>query len=176
MNSKNILCLIILFSALFSCKNKSINPDGKGDVFKVELEIKIRKDEDLILYYKDGKNDWFVDQKAIWVSLNGSENYQKVIFNLPNNILPNDLRLDIGRNKFKNQEPIEIRKLVLIYYENKFEISSKEFNRFFSGNQFIKYDEIYKYYVLDKDEQGNYDPFFETKAEFFPELIKLIKK
>lgn len=176
MKSKNVISLVILFLVLISCKEKLSLLKEKDVIFQVEIEIKIKNDDDLILYYKDGTNEWFMDEKAIWSSVKGSNNFQKVVFRIPQDVLPNDFRLDIGRNEFKGQAPIEINKFIMLYDDNSFEITKENFSKFFRGNQFISYDEELKKYILKKDEQGNYDPFFETKSDFYPELINLIKQ
>jgi hypothetical protein len=170
------LFLFMILLIITSCQKRSYNPDGNGDVFNVELDIKIKNDEELILFYKDGSNEWFIDSKTIAVSLKGSDDFQKVVFKFPNDILPNDMRLDIGTNEFKNQTHIEIKKFTLVYFDKRFEISGKKFITYFRGNQYIQYNEENMRFYLIKDPQGNYDPFFETKADFFPELIRLVKQ
>ena len=101
---------------------------------------------------------------------------QSVVFNLPEGVLPNDLRLDIGRNEFKDLKDIEIKKIMISYLGNKFEIQQDQIETFFKPNQFISYDAATKLYSFKKDEQGNYDPFFETKPEFYPQLAKISAK
>ena len=134
MKSRDFISILILFFILISCKEKSSKLNGEDVFFQVELEIKIKNDDDLILYYKDGTNEWFIDEKAIWSSVKGSNNFQKVVFKIPHQVLPNDFRLDIGRNEFKNQPPIEINKFIMTYDDNSFEITKENFNKFFRGN------------------------------------------
>lgn len=155
---------------IISCARKN---DKKYDV-EVNMDVTIKNDNDLILYYKDGSNDWFVDDKAVWVFAKGSQNVQSIVFKINLSTLPNDFRLDIGRNEFKNKESIQIKKFVLRYNDNSLIIPEDKFATYFKGNQYVKYDDMSKSYILDKGSDGKYDPFFEATEDFYPELLKLI--
>lgn len=170
MDLQRTLTYILFCFFLLSCKKKNDNKNGNIEVI---VNIVIKNDNDIILYYKDGSNEWFVDEKTVWVGVKGSENIQQTIFKINSNILPNDFRLDIGRNYFKGKETIQIKKFVLKYYDKSLVIPEDKFNLFFKGNEYVTYDEFTKTYILDKNKDGSYDPFFETTMEFYPELLKL---
>ena len=180
MKHKALITALFLSIILFSCKNEEKKETPKEEekplIFDVSLELKIKRDDDLILYYKDGSNEWIVEEKAVWYSVKGNENFQRVVFNLPEGIIPNDFRFDIGRNEFKNQEPIEIKSFTMKYLDKSFTINQDQFDLFFKPNQYIKYDGKTKQYSFKKDENGNYDPFFETKPVFYQQLTNLISK
>lgn len=183
MKTKLIAASFLLTLAFVSCKNEekkeSVAPaveEVKANTFDVTVDVVLKTDDDLILYYKDGTNEWFVEEKAVWNTVKGKNEVQSVVFNLPEGVLPNDLRLDIGRNEFKDLKDIEIKKITISYLGNKFEIQQDQIETFFKPNQFISYDAATKLYSFKKDEQGNYDPFFETKPEFYPQLAKISAK
>lgn len=172
------LLLIVLLIA--SCKNKGkedfenkIN-EKKLEVFQFTLNIKVKDTTDVILYYKDGSNEWFVEEKAIWNNVKADEDFQIVVFNFEEGIIPNDFRLDIGRNEFRNQQPIEIEKITMNYFGNTFEIEQERINFFFKPNQYLIYNEQEKQYILQQDEIGNYDPFFETTTAIYPQITNLV--
>ena len=155
---------------IISCGRKK----DKNDSVEVTLDVIIKNDNDLILYYKDGSNDWFIDDKAVWVFAKGSQNLQSVVFRINLSTLPNDFRIDIGRNEFIRKGAIQIKKFVLKYDDNSLIIPEEKFATYFQGNQYVKYDEKSKSYILDKGYDGKYDPFFEATENFYPELLKLI--
>jgi hypothetical protein len=175
---KKILFISALSFLVISCgdrteKDSEKITEEKSTTFDVTVEIKIKKDDDLILYYKDGSNEWIVEEKAVWNSVKGSNDFQKVMFKLPEDVVPNDFRFDIGRNEFKDQDPVEIRSFTISYYDNSFVVTQDMFNTFFKPNQYIKYDESAKQFSLNKVE-GNYDPYFETAPEMYPQISKIV--
>lgn len=174
------LLLGLLSLVVLSCKNQEKeekqNEVEKPMIFQVTVELKIKKDDDLILYYKDGTNEWIVEDKAVWYSVKGNDNFQNVVFNLPEGVIPNDFRFDIGRNEFKNQEPVEIKSFTMKFLDKSFTINQDQFNLFFKPNQYIKYDPSTRQYSFSKDEKGNYDPFFETTPVFYQQITNLISK
>lgn len=180
MKHKSLIKGLFLLIILFSCKNEETKEAQSETIkpllFDVSVELKIKKDDDLILYYKDGSNEWIVEDKAVWYSVKGNENFQNIVFHLPEGVIPNDFRFDIGRNEFKNQEPIEIRSFTMKYLDKSFTINQDQFDLFFKPNQFIKYDAKIRHYSFTKDEKGNYDPFFDTRPVFYQQLTNLISK
>lgn len=145
----------------------------ESNTFNITVDIKIKKDDDLIMYYKDGSNEWIVEDKAVWNTVKGSEDFQKVVFRLPEDVVPNDFRFDIGKNEYKGQDPIEIRSITLDYYKQSFVITQETLSTFFKPNQYIKYDEASKQFTLSKVD-NNYDPFFETAPAIYPQITKLV--
>lgn len=171
MKQKNIVIFIIIFFIFLSCKRYDTIQNGNVEVI---LDFVMKNDNDLVLYYKDGTNEWFLDEKSVGIAVKGSKDIQQVTFKIDLKTLPNDYRLDIGRNYFVGQDTVQIKKFVLKYYDNKFLIPEGEFGKYFKGNEYIRYDEKSKAYILNKNKDGLYDPFFETTMDFYPELLKLI--
>ena len=168
-----ITTMMVLF--LSSCgKKEETVVEEKSDIFQVVLDVKIKDTTDLVLYYKDGTNEWFVDEKTIWNNLKGKDQFQTVTFDFKDGVVPVDFRLDIGRNEFKNQQPFEIRSFTMKYYGKSYVIYQDKINLFFKANQFITYDDKTKQYSLKKDDKGNYDPYFETAPTIYPHITKLV--
>lgn len=172
---------IILFSVTTSCKNEvkedknasEVVVEEESNTFNITVDIKIKKDDDLIIYYKDGTNEWIVEDKAVWNTVKGSNDFQKVVFKLPEDVVPNDFRFDIGRNEFKGQEPIEIRSITLDYYTQNFVITQDMLSTFFRPNEYISYDNATKQFKFSKV-KDNYDPYFETAPAIYPQIAKLV--
>jgi hypothetical protein len=179
MKTKLIILSLFLSLGFVSCKNKSQKEEVKEPqkekslTFDVTLEIVTPADVDLILYYKDGTNEWFEEEKAVWNGAKTKAEVQTVTFNMPEGVLPNDLRLDIGRNEFKGLKDVEIKRITFSYLNNKFEIQEDQIGMYFKPNQYITFDPATKLYSFKKDDKGNYDPFFETKPEVYPRIAKV---
>jgi len=178
---KKLLFISMIAFLVVSCGNKSENDmketeeiaEEKTTTFDITVDIKIKKDDDLIIYYKDGSNEWIVEEKAVWNTVKGSGDFQKIVFKLPEDVIPNDFRIDIGRNEYKGQDPIEIRSISLNYLDNSFVVTQEMFATFFRPNQFLRYDDVTKQYSLNKVEE-NYDPYFEVTPSMYPQLTKLV--
>ena len=179
------LIIISLLSSLMfvSCKNEEKKADNNEDSIKVEkpksltfdvsVDLVIPTDDELILLYKDGSNLEFIDANTVWAGVKGSNNTQKVLFSLPEGVVPTDLRLDIGRNEFKGLKFIEIKKITISYLDNKFEINQNEINNYFEANQFIEFNPQNNLYTFKKDAKGNYDPNFLVKEPLHAQLKRV---
>jgi hypothetical protein len=182
MKTKLVNTVLFISLTLFSCKNNEPkeSPDSiqevKPNTFEVTLDLVIKTDDELILFYKNGPNQWFDDEKTVWYSVKGSEEAQSVVFNLPEGVLPTDLRIDIGRNEMKNLKEIEIKKIAISYLDKVFEIQHDKIDTYFKPNQCMSYDSSTKMYTFKKDEKGIYDPFLEAQPDFYPQLAKIILK
>lgn len=178
---KTILFLSLMgLLSLTSCKKEQDKKseevaveEAKSTTFDITVELKIKKDDDLIIYYKDGTNEWIVEDKSVWNSVKGSEDFQTVVFKMPEGVLPNDFRFDIGRNEFKGQQPIEIRKITLSYLNSKFDILQDEFLLYFKPNKYIAFDEKTKQYSFSIVDDY-YDPYFETTPLIYPRLSNVV--
>ena len=137
------------------------------------LDVIIKKDDDLLLFFKDGSNAWFDENHIVWATVKGSDQVQTVTFNLPEGVLMTDMRLDIGRDEFKGQEPVELKKITFQYLNNRFEINQDQISNSFEPNQYITFDPATKLYSFKKDEKGNYDPFFVAKSNVWVDIRRV---
>lgn len=179
---KTKLIIAVIFISLLSCKNneQKESPEAieevKPKTFQVLLDLVIKTDDELILFYKNGPNQWFDDEKTVWNNVKGSEETQTVVFNLPEGVLPTDLRIDIGRNEMKNLKDIEIKKIAISYLDKSFEIPQDKMDTYFKPNKCMSYDASTKIYTFKKDDEGMYDPFLEAQPDFYTELAKVTLK
>lgn len=179
MKTKLIIVSLLTAMTFISCKNepKAEEPKAveqeKSKTFDISVDLIIPSDEQLLLFYKDGSNQWFQDDKMVSVGVKGKNEVQTVVFNLPEGVIPNDLRFDIGLNEYKGLKSLEIKRFTMSFYGNKFDIAEDQFGTFFKPNQYITFDPATKLYSFKKDEKGNYDAYFETKPEIYPMFMKV---
>ena len=179
MKAKVILVSLFLLISFLSCKNETkkgeVKPieEIKANTFDVVVDLNIKKDDELILFYKDASISYFDENHTVYAGLKGNEQSQKAIFSLPEGVLPNDIRLDISSNK--KQEPIKINSIELVFEGRKFRIDSKDFEKYFKPNEFINFDSSSSTAAMfEKDEK--FDPYFTTHNAIYVELEKVLGK
>jgi hypothetical protein len=182
MKTKQIL-LFLMFTALFTgCKNeKSIDSldvvkpeEVVENAFKVTLEVIVKKDDDFSLYYtEDGSID-FSKIAPIWVGVKGSESPQKVVFTLPEEVLPTELRLDFGMNKA--QEDIILKSVTMEYIGKTRTIGCPELVSFFrADDNKCTFDHVTgTIKALVKDGVRQYPSLYPHETMLMPEIQKII--
>jgi hypothetical protein len=76
--------------------------------FVITMEVTVKEDDDFSVYYTQDNTIHFVDEPT-WVHVSGKSAKQQVVFRLPENVYPTQLRFDFGLNEM--QEAIEIHQL-----------------------------------------------------------------
>jgi len=130
MKIKSLLALLtaVLF---FSCK------DGKTEVaesenFKITVDVIANKEDDFcLLYTTDGTSNF--QNNAVWQHVKGSADQQSVVFNLPKDVKPTQLRFDVGFNK--QQEEIVLKGIAFEYKGKKKESRGTEMRLFFRPDE-----------------------------------------
>lgn len=165
------LILLFCFFFIIACKfqNKNVktveNEDSeiiinnkiKGNqYFEVILDVIVKKDDKFHLFYKDFNNNGYSSERVSESIVQGGESNQKILFSIPEGIVPNGLRLDFGVNY--EQEPIIFNNLTIRYFNKEFYFKNK-FAQLFKPNKFASYNEIDKL-IITKPIDGNYDPNF----------------
>lgn len=178
MKSKNVLLTLLTLVMFVACKNDKSpetnveTPEKSKETFNVAFDLVIKKDDSLQLYYKDeAMKDWAFD-KCVTSVIKGSDNVQQVMFALPEDVLPTDLRLDLGSNK--SQTEVEIKNFKMKYYQKSFEAKDTLFFQYFYPNEQIEYNRakaIAKPIVTDKI----YDPIFVSRPVLSDQIKKLYK-
>jgi hypothetical protein len=101
MKTKIILTALLLSILLFSCKNESkTNEVGqiKKNVFKFNLDLLIKKNDTIHLYYTEDNTINFTEENSMWVSILGKNDAQQMTFELPEDFFPTQFRIDFGVN------------------------------------------------------------------------------
>lgn len=147
MKTRFLLVIVLLATVFISCKNeksdesKEIKTTKEANLFNVTLNVTVKKDDTFSLFYTDDGSTDFSKIQPIWVDVKGSNSPQDVIFNLPQDVIPSQIRLDFGLNK--NQEEIIINKFKMNYFAKSFEVTGDKF--------FIYFDPDKSKTIFDKD-------------------------
>lgn len=173
MKKQLIFINLVLLTLFSSCKNKEeVAPveEVKANTFDVIVDLKIEKDDELILFYKDPSIAYFDAKNTVYNGVKGNVESQVVTFSIPEGILPNDIRFDISSKK--EQTPIIINSIALSFEGRIFKIEQKDILKYFAPNEFIKFDEAKGEVSFIKNGES-FDPYFLTKPTIYPEIERV---
>lgn len=146
MNIRIVLAFFIGFTILFfgckesgtkkedSSKDIAPQPDIKRlkNTFSVLLEVQLDKNDALEVFYLKDEMDTYKAEQMIQRKTNGMNDFQEVVFELPKEVYPYNIRLDFGSNNQQGQ--MKIKKCVLAYNKGSMEIKGSELKKFFNFN------------------------------------------
>lgn len=124
MKLVKILSSALIVLVLASCKN-----DAKDEVkdeaqklpetVSVIFNVKVQKDDTFHLLYTEDSSLNFTGEKSIALLVKGSPQPQDIIFKMPVDVFPTNIRLDMGENK--DQGEMDINSIKATYYDASFE-------------------------------------------------------
>lgn len=181
---KKLSILIVLSLTLFvSCKDDKATEQTQEPVaekvvnlVKVSLTATVKKDDNFQLFFKEEDNIEipFAEQDAVWKEVKGSEESQVIEFLLPENVLPNYLRLDVGTNP--ENEKINILNFKIEYLDKKIDINSTAFfDNYFINNPCVVVEDKATGLIKTRKENDFYDPFFNSGENLKYELQNMFK-
>jgi hypothetical protein len=162
---KKTVLIFILTSFFFSCKKEeSVEEINKVEEdltsFNVILDVIIKKDDDISLFYTtDGSLNF---KEPILQGVKGSESTQQIVFKLPENVKPTQFRIDFGLNP--EQEDMYFNKITFKYIGKERVISCPELSNFFRANDnYCSFDPVTGL-IKSKNFKDN------TGKSFFPSI------
>jgi hypothetical protein len=178
MKKSVILFSLVFMSMFFSCKDDSKIEEEvvvqNKPVFKIALDLVIKKDDSLQVFYCENGETEINGANTVWSSVKGNNNSQQVIFNLPEDVFPTKLRIDLSKNK--DQDEIEIKGFTINYDKKSFSVKDTMFYQYFIPNEQIDWDRK-KAIAKFKSKEGEFfDPQFGSRELMEAELQKLYKK
>lgn len=165
---KRLFILIMSLLVLASCKEKrdELKEDTAKEqivleelTLKVKINAKVLVDDVFEVYFYEPGMKTFHPEDFVFTKVSGDTLFQEIIFELPENIYPERLRLDFGKNMA--QQEMEIISIRLLYGSKEYEFSNDEIINKFKPSKFIDFDiksKKIKPLVID----GRYDPYFYT--------------
>lgn len=140
---KKIFVLCSLIFITFSCKNENNDTisneeqdSKKNQNFSVELDVMASKKDDFALYYTEDNTINFTSEMALWHGVSGGDKRETIVFDLSEEKIPTDIRLDFGMNK--EQESVTIYNVKLVYYGNEFAFKGSDFFKYFIESKDFK--------------------------------------
>ena len=182
MKFKSIVLFLFMGLTLVNCKNEG-NPSGTEsqetqaeapkNVFTVTLDVVVKKDDDFcVLYTEDGTLDF---KEGVWKVVKGSDTQQTIEFQLPEDVVPTQLRLEFGINK--EQETMIVNGFSMSYLDKTFRASGENFYLYFTPDiSKTIFDE--KKRTVDaviKDGVRQFPSFYPNVGPVSEEISKLVK-
>ena len=153
---------------------KTMDQSKIFDHFRVEIEAIVEKGDNFQLFYTEDYQLAFLEDKTITSTVNGSKDYQTIIFDLPKDIFPDRFRLDVGSNV--EQGAIKIKSFKVSYDKGIVEIPQDSISKYLVPNEYItKEDDMGSYRLHELNIQGSlpYDPFFTCSDEMIRLIFRL---
>ena len=172
-----VCCLIIVF--VVSCKKEKETDNEtqkQVNVFKITLNATISKDDHFQIFYKESndKTSPFEEKYSLFTDVKGGEQPQDIVFNLPEDVFPMQLRFDFGTNK--EQPDILVNKFKIEYNGKTFEANGSNFFDYLIADEgFVKVDRSSSKATPFVTKDGVYDPMFYSSDAMYHEIIKLAK-
>lgn len=183
MKTKNILLGLLMLFILTSCKKEADKVEGDKnqvelkETFDVTFNLVVAKEDTFKLYYTEDESLNFGDDRAVSCVVKGSTTPQDLIFKLPPDVLPVNVRLDFGDNV--DQGDVIVNSMKFKYLKNTYEKvfgPSEEITHYFYPLEAqIKIDNATKTVKLLKPKGQIHDPLMWSNQLLSEEIIKLYK-
>ncbi|MEO5777761.1 MAG: hypothetical protein ABIQ27_12720 [Flavobacterium sp.] len=157
-----VLIGLLSLSLVFSCQNKTeenkkdteatVTPEQQ--IFNVEMDVKAETADDFALYYTQDNSIDFSDKQVIWRGVKGGMATERITFNLPENVLPTNIRIDFGIKK--DSKDVTLERFKIEYLNKTIEVKGSEFLYYFMVNDKVQ--------ALPDPEKGTIT--FKKKTEF----------
>lgn len=109
-----------------------------------------------VYFFQTGQNG-FSPQDFVSVKITGDPNAQDIIVELPEDVYPERIRLDVGKRKDQGQ--MKLNSIGLFYNEKEYVFTKSEIVKGFKPSKFIDLDTNDLTFTT-KSIEGRYDPYF----------------
>ncbi|TAF11736.1 MAG: hypothetical protein EAZ75_01915 [Flavobacteriia bacterium] len=176
---KLIFGCFILFSTLQSCKEDKKEevgdkPQELKETFNVNFNLTIPKDDTFQLFFTEDETLNFSDDKSVKIVVKGGEAPQDLLFKLPEDVLPTNIRLDFGQNP--EQGNIKVNSMKFKYFDKTFEAKDSLVSKYFYLLESqVKYDPSTSTISIIKKQGELYDPLMWSNQLLSDEMVKMVK-
>ncbi|MFN3752797.1 hypothetical protein [Flavobacterium sp.] len=184
MKTKFIILTAVFSLILISCKNEEKTTTEEGtevanqnvkENFSLEMDVICTNKEDFSMFYtEDGTINFNADQVA-WTGVEPKATSQKVVFNLKEEIMPTNIRIDFGI--VQDRGDVTLEKFKLNYYGKTFEAQGSDFLKYFIPNENVKadVDPVKGTIRFQKIADKPYTPSFYPQQTILDEIKKILK-
>lgn len=114
-----IVSVSIIFTIIASCNRPLENTS-----FTIKLDLVMCFDDSIHTYYMTDGTINFNEENSFWTHIKGNKKNQKIALQFPHNVVPNQFRIDFGKNP--NQSDIVLNKIECSYKKNSFVLKGRE--------------------------------------------------
>lgn len=183
MKTKIFIIATIFSLVLVSCKKDNQVKEGeentpqieKKEKFSVDLDVLVPKEDNFSVYYTEDGTINFTGEKAVWSGVKGQAESQKVVLDLPEEVIPTNIRIDFGINK--EQGDVVLEKFKLSFYGKTFEAKGSDFLKYFITNDSVKteIDQVKGTIKFVKNPKKFFTPFYYPQQAVLDEISKITK-
>jgi len=133
--------IFALLLALMSCKNDTTTTNNKpkelleDNVFRVFLDGYIKTKDTFYLRYNLEENK----EKELSFALRGSKKKQRIIFELPKNVVPDNFRIFLGNNEINNLS--RLNRIIINLNRNRIVMTESALSTYFDLDKGVKIEE-----------------------------------
>ncbi len=173
MKFKSIFTFLFILLVTVSCKKEDKDAASEKQAtpppFTIIITMTAKEDDIMSLYYKDNSVPNFIEEMSVYKEV--KKGNQEIVINLPEGVLPNDVRFDLS-----TRTQTQVCKIEKIHLENQgksFDFVNQDLEKFLIPNPLVVFDAKDRSYSF-KEVDGNYDPFLNVTDEFRSLMIPLI--
>jgi len=141
MKTKSILSVVLIVLFMSACKNTENTDAKKDDVakvavkerFSVEMTVQAQKQDDFTVFYTEDGTNSFDGVKAVWSGVKGGNVEEHLLFDLPEEVIPTNIRVDFGIKK--EREDVTLKNMKIEFYGKSLEIKGSDFFTYFLKNE-----------------------------------------
>lgn len=141
--------LVLTFLSLESCKKGEESKEGAEaataepkiefkENFNLQIVASAAQKDDFAVYFTEDNTINFNEKNAVWRSINGGNTDETINFEMTEDRIPTNIRLDFGLNKA--QDSVVIKSVKVNYYANSFEFKGSDFFTYFNKDEQFKYN------------------------------------
>lgn len=176
MKIKTLIPALFLVTILFSCKEdkkEEVKTEKEKVTFDVSLNMIVKQDDNFQIFYTDEATPNFDEIKSMWLPVKGSENAQDIVFHLPEDVIPLNVRVDLGNNE--KQLPMKLNNFKMKYLDKVYELKDTLILTNFVIGEQLKYDKATSTLTPNKGTAKIYDPLLYPQDNLKEEIQKLVK-
>lgn len=181
MKTKVILAGLFLSLTLLSCKKEDKKADevatptveNNDNIFKVTLDLLVKKNDTLHLYYTEDNSINFTEEHSVWLPVEGKNTNQEITFNLPEDAYPTQVRIDFGVNK--ENTDVTFKKAKFDYLGKNFTAVDSTLFMYFRADESNTVLDTKTGVIKRKDANQNTMTLYPHQDVLGPELMKLSK-
>lgn len=177
MKSKLSLLILVLPLVFSSCKDEKKEEENKVEdkiqTFDVTLNMVVKQDDNFQLFYTDESTLTFDETKTLWLPVKGSDAPQDIVFKLPEDVIPTNIRVDLGNNP--KQLPMKLNDFKMTYYGKAYELKDTLITKNFVVGEQLIYDKKTSTLTPNQGKAAVYDPLLYPQDNLKEEIQKLVR-
>lgn len=167
----------LLFSLLLSsCKDDKTAESANEEIkpFTISVNVVVDKDSEFQIYYNEDGSETYPPEQYVNVVIKGSKDPQDLIFKLPNDVSPMNLRFDLGSTK--ELKEVKFNSFDIDFKDKKFNTKGALIFKYFYPNTQVVCDTLNALAKINVKEGENYDPIIGATPLLKTEIQKLYTK